>query len=227
MSTVIKNIPYKLDFNQLKKSLMINNKPDETILGQMITEVDMVANLKAIYREAYIADKGENYIVIDSNKLSSRILRKNIADTYRVFIYIITVGSEVQDWATSKNNIVESFWADEIQKILLNSAVDYIYTKLNQLIGSKIVSEMNPGSLQDWPIQEQVKIFTLLGNVEDEIGVRLTDSFLMVPVKSVSGIKFATESEFKNCQLCQRDNCPSRRVPYDQKVVDEINSTYC
>ncbi|MFP4662483.1 MAG: vitamin B12 dependent-methionine synthase activation domain-containing protein [Halanaerobiales bacterium] len=224
MTTVIKRIPYKLDINQLKKSLMINNQPDEETLIQMVTELDMIANLKAIYREGYITEKSEDYIVIDNQKLSSRILRKNITDANRVFIYIITVGREIQDWADGKNNILESFWADEIQKMLLDSAVDFIYAKLDQLIGSEIVSEMNPGSLRDWPIQEQSKIFSLLGDVENEIGVKLTDSFLMLPAKTVSGIRFSTKSEFKNCQLCQRDNCPGRRTPFDQELMDRINS---
>ena len=50
------------------------------------------------------------------------------------------------------------------------------------------------------------------------MGVRLTDSFLMVPNKSVSGIFFPAEVTFTSCQLCQRGVCPGRRAPFDPKL---------
>ena len=47
----------------------------------------------------------------------------------------------------------------------------------------------------------------------------LTDTFLMVPIKSVSGIFFPTEVSFESCQLCPRENCIGRRAPYDPALV--------
>lgn len=226
MSKVIKNIPFEIDITQLKKDLMIKNQVDVQKLLQMVKEAEGLANPRAMYREVYITEKSEDYLVIDDLQLNSKILRKNIAEVDRVFIYVITVGKEIESWAKKEQGILESFWAEEIQKVILNSAVNYVYEKLDRLIGSEIVSEMNPGSLVDWPIEEQVKVFSLLGDVEGEIGLKLTDSFLMLPAKSISGIKFSTESKFKNCQLCQRDNCPGRRASFDQKLMDEINSSY-
>jgi len=226
MSKVIKNIPFEIDVTQLKKDLMIKNQLDVQKLLQMVKEAEGLANPLAMYREVYITEKNDDYIVIDNLKLNSKILRKNIGEVNRVFIYVITVGKEIENWAQKKKGILESFWADEIQKVILNSAVNYVYNKLDRLVGSEIVSEMNPGSLVDWPIEEQVKVFSLLGDVEGEIGLKLTDSFLMLPAKSISGIKFPTESKFKNCQLCQRDNCPGRRASFDQKLLDAINSSY-
>lgn len=49
----------------------------------------------------------------------------------------------------------------------------------------------------DWPIQEQRKLFEIIGNTKDLIGVELTDSCLMLPIKSVSGIWFPAE-HFEN-----------------------------
>ncbi len=226
MSKVIKNIPFEIDITQLKKDLMIKNQVDVQKLLQMVKEAEGLANPRAMYREVYITEKSEDYLVIDDLQLNSKILRKNIAEVDRVFIYVITVGKEIESWAKKAQGILESFWAEEIQKVILNSAVNYVYEKLDRLIGSEIVSEMNPGSLVDWPIEEQVKVFSLLGDVEGEIGLKLTDSFLMLPAKSISGIKFSTESKVKNCQLCQRDNCHGRRASFDQKLMDEINSSY-
>ena len=49
--------------------------------------------------------------------------------------------------------------------------------------------------MADWPIEEQQPLFRLLGDTERAVGVRLTDSMLMVPTKSVSGICVAIEAK--------------------------------
>ena len=78
---------------------------------------------------------------------------------------------------------------------------------------------MNPGSLPDWPISQQRPLFDLVGKAA-EIGVHLTDSYLMRPLKSVSGILFATDVTYENCQLCPVERCPNRRAPYDPTLFD-------
>jgi hypothetical protein len=78
---------------------------------------------------------------------------------------------------------------------------------------------MDPGSLEDWPITEQPKLFSIFGDTERLIGVRLTDRLLMVPRKSISGIFFPSEEGFSSCQLCEREKCPSRRTPFDPTLA--------
>jgi hypothetical protein len=74
--------------------------------------------------------------------------------------------------------------------------------------------------LTNWPLSEQGALFALLGDPHEAIGVRLTDSYLMVPTKSVSGIRFPTEQSFESCQLCPRERCPGRKAPYDSGLYD-------
>jgi hypothetical protein len=83
---------------------------------------------------------------------------------------------------------------------------------------------MAPGSgaADVWPITQQRALFSLFGGrekVAELIGVRLTDTCLMLPIKSVSGIFFQTDTTFETCQLCPRDACIGRRAPYDQGLV--------
>jgi hypothetical protein len=61
-------------------------------------------------------------------------------------------------------------------------------------------------------------LFGLLGDVEAAVGVRLTESFLMLPNKTVSGLVFPTTTSFASCQLCPRAVCPNRRAPYDAEL---------
>jgi hypothetical protein len=80
---------------------------------------------------------------------------------------------------------------------------------------------MAPGSLSDWPIEEQGPLFGLLGDVKASIGVRLTRNLLMLPAKSVSGFYFPTEVSFYSCQLCPRKRCESRKAKYNKAMADE------
>lgn len=82
-------------------------------------------------------------------------------------------------------------------------------------------STMAPGSLGDWPIQQQKPLFQLLGDTEAMIGVRLTESFLMLPSKSVSGIWFPTQTRFESCQLCPGQRCPNRRAPHAPELFEK------
>jgi hypothetical protein len=82
---------------------------------------------------------------------------------------------------------------------------------------------MSPGSgdADTWPIQQQADLFALLGGIDEvrkQSGVELTDSFLMIPNKTVSGIQFPTETDFRSCQVCHREGCPSRSAPFDAKL---------
>lgn len=39
---------------------------------------------------------------------------------------------------------------------------------------------------------------------------------LMTPNKTVSGITFTTDGDFRTCQVCHRQDCPSRSAPFDE-----------
>jgi len=68
---------------------------------------------------------------------------------------------------------------------------------------------VNPGSgnIDLWPIEQMHGLFRLLGERGAEpIGVRLTESSLMVPNKSIAGMLFASaKSDYESCAYCDRE----------------------
>ena len=61
----------------------------------------------------------------------------------------------------------------------------------------------------------QKELFEILGGpefVRDAIGVTYSDSWLMTPTKSMSGILFESETVYENCQHCPLERCPNRRA---------------
>jgi hypothetical protein len=159
-------------------------------------------------------------VVVDGVTLKSRVLQVNLEKAHRVFPFLVTCGTELEAWSNSMDDVLKKYWSDAVKHMALGAARKALDKHLVGHYELGMTAVMNPGSLADWPIQEQAKLFAILGDTQAAIGVQLTDSFLMVPTKSVSGIRFPTEVSFKNCQLCPRDKCPGRAAPYDKDLYD-------
>ena len=187
-------------------------------VANLIAEAVAAGKPKAVYKPAYIEEKGEDFVIVNGIRFSSRVLRVNVAEIDRVFPYVVTCGRELEEWSLPITEPFDRYCADVIKETILISAKKKFLSRLNRQYGLVNTAYMSPGSLEDWPITEQLPLFRLLGNVKAAIGVELTDSCLMLPVKSVSGIYFPLEGTFESCQLCSRESCPNRRAPYEKDL---------
>ena len=99
--------------------------------------------------------------------------------------------------------------------------MDWLAGHIRHEYGLAGAAHMNPGELPDWPIGEQAPLFSLFGGHEKDIGVELTPSGVMKPVKSRSGIIFPNGGGFVTCFLCTQPHCPGRKARYDEAKVRE------
>jgi hypothetical protein len=219
---IIDQIPFKPDEKALFSELHIReNSLSARQVAAMLGQAQTIARPKAIYHLALVEPIGNDEVLLDGVKFKSRIMRVNLENIHRVFAYVASCGREIYEWALSFDDPLERFWADAIMVAALGNAADALCAHLRERYQPGAMSAMNPGSLPDWPMTEQIPLFGLLGNVSEAIGVTLTDSLLMVPTKSVSGVYFPTESGYANCQLCPREKCPNRRAVYDPDLFAE------
>lgn len=188
---------------------------DYADLARLAAEAEQVARPKAYYRLAYVEAKGDDHIVADGVRLTSRVLRVNLETADRLFAQVATCGVELDRWAHGLDDVLWEFWGEAIKEAALRQAIQALREDLEARYRPAKSSQMAPGSLPDWPISQQRPLFGLLGDVEGAIGVRLTPSMLMVPNKSTSSVRFETETDFQSCLLCPREGCPNRRAPYD------------
>jgi hypothetical protein len=218
---VMHDIPFDPDLDTLAEWLRI--RPGSTRLTNlhaMVDEARAVARPKTLYRVVPIEAKGDDHVVVDGTQLTSRVLRVNLAELHRVFVYIATCGVEIEQWAESMDGALDRYQADTIAGSALMSAREALTQQLEQVYRPGRLGEMNPGSLQDWPLRQQRPLFELLGDPEATIGVQLLDSYLMKPTKTTSGLLFSAEEGFTNCQLCPMEDCPGRSAPYDPVLYD-------
>lgn len=221
-SLVLDNTPFQIDTGQLYKSLRIKEGSEFVArLNPLIDKAQAVGKPKAFYQVAFIESRGDDHVIIDEVMLTSRVLRVNLEKAHRVFPFVATCGTELEEWSVAIDDMLERYWADVIKEMALRVALQHLTEHLIDRFQPGKIARMNPGSLPDWPLQEQRPLFALLGKGPEAIGVKLTDSFLMMPIKSVSGIWFPTEESFESCLLCPREKCPGRRAPYDHTLYHQ------
>jgi hypothetical protein len=219
---VLDSVPFEVNTeNVLRKMHTTTDSPYSESIAKLVAEAAAVGNPKAVYKPAYIEAKGEDFVIVDGIRFTSRVLRVNLDEIDRVFPYVITCGRELEDLFHPIKDIFDSYCADVIKEMVLVSARQKVKSQIDRQYGLQHTSYMSPGSLEDWPITEQIPLFQLLGDVKEYIGVELTESCLMLPVKSVSGVYFPQEGTFESCQLCSREKCPNRRTAYDKDLYEQ------
>jgi len=219
-------IPFAFDTNQLFEYFRIKPGTDRAkAFEDLVNTVRKVGKPKALYKASFIEKKGEDTITIDSVKFTSFALRKNLDSIERVFPYVATCGTEIDDIDVGQGDFQNKMWINVFKGILLQASLQFLRENLAKRYGVSNLSSMNPGSgdASVWSFEQQRELFKICGDVEDLIGVRLTKSLVLVPDMSVAGIFFPTEVDFQSCQLCHRENCRSRRAPFDKKLWESIN----
>lgn len=219
---LLNNFPFDIDVAGLLERLHVDGETaDGQVVRDMARSAKTVARPKALCGVAYVDSRDGDSLTLDGVAFQSRVLAVNLQNAHRVFPYAATCGREVEAWSSSISDMLYRYYADAIKQALVHSAVQAVRDFVQRHFQPGKTAGMNPGSLPDWPMAQQRPLFQLLGDAKGLIGVELTDSMLMLPTKSVSGILFPTENSYENCQLCPRDNCPGRRAEYDKDLFDK------
>lgn len=143
------------------------------------------------------------------------ILHELICDAEEVGGYLVTCGVEMYDEVGRIADPFERFWGEIVLEDALYAAQREMEAWAARELFSEPTAAIAPGSLPEWPISQQTPLFQLLGDGPGKCGITLTDSLLMVPNKSISGILFPNPHNFSSCALCGRENCPNRKAPHN------------
>jgi hypothetical protein len=225
---VLNNIPFTLDTAALLSEVHVSQQSEDARdIHDLVKIAGRLARPKAVYKGSYIENRDRDKVCIDGVVFSSRVLSANLRAVERVFPYVATCGKELDELDVAPDNFARRYWLDTLKGMVLHVSLEFLYNHIRAKYALDKTATMSPGAAdQDiWPIEQQRQLFSLFQNVEDSIGVKLTDSCLMIPNKSVSGILFATEVNFRSCQVCRRKNCPSRKAPFDKDLMRSYGHT--
>jgi hypothetical protein len=217
---VIENIPVRLDADKVVKGLRIRRNVEyfRDKLASLIETIAPVMNPKAVYSVSFVDKIEGDRVTIGDTVFTSKVVRMNLEKVGRVFPYIVTAGVELDDVELSKGQ--SAMLLDQIKNVVVTRANLYLRNLITEKYGIKKLSSVGPGRLDEWPITQQRELFSHFGDNVDRIGVSLTKTCLMVPVKTVSGLLFPSEAGFESCELCSREKCMGRRAAFNHEKVE-------
>jgi len=222
---VLADVRFELDVNAVMSKLRIDEgSEDAKHFHDFVEEARPIVKPKAIYEICYVEERGCDTVTIGGVRFTSRALRVKLEKIERVFPFIATCGKELDEIKPASDDFVKRYWLDTVKSIALGCSITHLNDYLKRKYALAKSSAMSPGAADKdvWPIEQQRELFSIFPDAEDMIGVRLTESCLMLPNKSVSGIRFPTEIALESCQLCRRKNCSSRRAAFDKKMHGDI-----
>ena len=220
---VLDNIPVKLDVAEVMARLHMrgDTRRIEAMVQELVEMVTQVARPKVMYKVSQVTNADGKKLEVDGVEFTHHIPALNFSRGERVFPYVATCGAEVETIKLPPGNAMKAYCLDAIKNmVLLRSAGDYLQNHLKQTYHLEEISRIAPGEAMGTTAQ-QPKLFSILGDVEGSIGVRLNAHNIMVPEKSGSGIYFETAVRIESCQLCP-NNCRGRRAPHDPELFNKF-----
>ncbi len=222
---ILTEIPFALDLDSLMREAHVEAGSDDAHELQSLADLArQVGNPKAAHAVSFVEHRDGDTVQIGHVSFTSRTLCRNLKSVQRVFPLVATCGHEMTEAFPRERDMLKEFWWDLIKTRMLRAANEHLSDHLHRRFRLGKTAVMRPGSgdATVWPIQQQRELFALLGDVHTAIGVRLTDSFLMVPNKTTSGILFPTDEDFRSCEVCHREDCPSRHAPFNERLWEEL-----
>lgn len=161
----------------------------------------------------HLADGG----VFKSPKLA-RTLRE--ADT--VCCFVASIGADLEaevQRCMARNRFADAYVLDTLGSLVVEALVERFHLTHEEQMrarGRGVTLRFSPGYC-DWPVLEQVPLFDRFEQ-RRPAGIRLTETCLMRPRKSISGVfgivprvVDGSVADYNPCRSCAQRNCKARR----------------
>lgn len=187
-------------------------------IRQVISAASALIQAKAAYRIFVPSTPDRNVVHLDGRDLHiGDLLGNKLSKTEQVAVFACTAGEQIMELYRSylkQDDSLYAFFADLLGTIAVEKTLELLYRELEKEClseGRHCGSAFSPGDC-GWPLAEQVDLFSLLP--DNCCGIRLNQSMLMLPQKSLSGIIPLGKNlkrEKHQCSICSSHNCPYRK----------------
>lgn len=186
---VFEKYPFSYDMESLDKELHLRgNEAMLNILEAIYKMVEKITRPKAIYFEARITEKMDESVKINGVPFESQLLRGYVNQGDPVFPYIVTVGTELDDYAKTLKDPMKLFMIDEVMNLLVNTGKVFVADRVKEATGWQSVQDYVPGNGEEWSTVEQKRLFDLFASETAKIGVTLGDNYFVLPGRSTIGV---------------------------------------
>jgi hypothetical protein len=222
---------FQFDFRDLKLTVdqierVMGYKEGEShetiseLVSRLLGEADKFCMLKAEYRifdDISFNDSGKE---IEMNNMIfniGKIIYGQIKKSSSIAFFTCTAGEEISlrsRKSMKDGDLVEGYIYDIIGSEAVEAAADLMQNDLEEnliISGRRITNRFSPGYC-GWDVAEQHKLFQLMPY--NFCGIQLTQSALMDPIKSISGLigigEYVKQQPY-TCNLCDMKDCIYRR----------------
>lgn len=195
----------------------------EPFLGYLADGLHKAATLHDIRGAIFETEQFDFSIEKDSISVENielqlgKTIAKELRNSDKIILFICTAGKTISDLSGNLllgENPVLGYVYDVLGSLIVEAAMDQIHQKLKEQssnAGLLVTNRYSPGYCK-WNLSDQHKLFSFFP--ENCCGIHLTDSALMHPIKSVSGIiGIGKEVKFREytCDLCNLTECFYRK----------------
>jgi hypothetical protein len=214
-----------LSISQIENVIGFNEGDDRKfvndIIEELLKEAEEICSIKAQYSifENLEFENTDKSVKISNVRFQIKnIVFSQIKKSDSAAVFLCTAGAEIgmrSRKAMHERDLLRSYIFDVIGSEIVEAAADIMQNELEKAAiasGKKITNRYSPGYC-GWDVAEQHRLFRLMP--DNFCGIRLTESALMDPVKSISGIIGIGENVRLNpytCNMCDMKDCIYRKA---------------
>lgn len=218
-----------IDWQWVKKELIVKERLDSKKNNPDIAEcikiclkkAESLCSPRAISVEKKILNLNPDSIEIEGRvTLSTKFISSYIKGADKIRFFLVTIGPDLEDKASrlmNEGEQLQGYMLDRIGSFAVESLAQCVEEGLRKSYGRdkrSVSLRFSPGYC-DWAIEEQFKLEKIIDF--SKAGVRLTQSCMMVPKKSISGVVgIGAEGLFhantkSQCSICDKKDCDYKR----------------
>jgi hypothetical protein len=193
--------------------------PFPEIIDDVLKEAEELPNIRGGYTICSSIDLKNEKLILSKVSLNiQERIAKELSGITAVALFLCTAGREIQEWTKNlidQGDPTTAYIVDVVGSEIAEAVADNIHDEIeNEMVekGLSVTTRFSPGYC-GWEVSDQHLIFSLFP--EDFCNIRLNNSALMDPIKSVSGIIGIGKQVRKResaCNFCEREDCMYRNI---------------
>jgi hypothetical protein len=216
----------ELDLNESHIGRIIGNEKGENqkIVSETIREVlqnaEKICEIKAEYNIIpwiKVDDTAKSITINNLDFNIGKIVWAQLKRSESVAVFLCTAGEKIGETSRKlmmEKDFLKGYIYDVAGSEIVEAAADIMQNKLKEemLAENKLITNRFSPGYCGWNVSEQQKLFQLVP--DNFCNIKLTESSLMVPIKSISGfIGIGRNVKFNpyTCNLCDDKNCIYRK----------------
>lgn len=191
-------------------------EPFDAYVAEALEKAESLCEIRGAFSFAHKSEFTSNnsHIVVDGIEFGiGKTVAKELRNAHSIVFFICTAGEGIsrcsQELLKGENPVL-GYVFDVLGSMIVEAATDLLQEEIKQMAHTKgflITNRYSPGYCK-WSVGDQHKLFSFFPL--NCCGISLTDSSLMYPIKSVSGIiGIGKEVKYRQytCDLCNQVDC--------------------